>query len=174
MGRWSPLSNHATLWSNLQDCKIPSRAEIPKLDRVWQYFPDNNAYHPHTNLCNLLINLWIWNRYCVLFIVWSSFFTLVGLVGSVNILSLTLLLFIFQWSEKLGTKKVEKRQKISWEVLIGLVVSLFQANWEWKHWILHIFMTAFDGQNDDFKGRSYQSYSLLCKPKVDILQYAYL
>ena len=28
--------NHATLWSNLQDCKISSRAEIPKLDRVWQ------------------------------------------------------------------------------------------------------------------------------------------
>ena len=32
-----PLQNHATLWSNLQDCKISSRAEIPKLDRVWQY-----------------------------------------------------------------------------------------------------------------------------------------
>ena len=28
--------NNATLWSNLQDCKISSRAEIPKLDRVWQ------------------------------------------------------------------------------------------------------------------------------------------
>ena len=26
----------ATLWSNLQVCKISSRAEIPKLDRVWQ------------------------------------------------------------------------------------------------------------------------------------------
>ena len=32
------LHNHATSWSNLQDCKISSRAEIPKLDRVWQYF----------------------------------------------------------------------------------------------------------------------------------------
>ena len=31
------LHNHATLWSNLQDCKISSRAEIPKLDRVWHY-----------------------------------------------------------------------------------------------------------------------------------------
>ena len=30
------LHNHATSWSNLQDCKISSRAEIPKLDRVWQ------------------------------------------------------------------------------------------------------------------------------------------
>ena len=28
--------NNATSWSNLQDCKISSRAEIPKLDRVWQ------------------------------------------------------------------------------------------------------------------------------------------
>ena len=26
-----------TLWSNWQDCKISSRAEIPMLDRVWQY-----------------------------------------------------------------------------------------------------------------------------------------
>ena len=26
------VNNHATLWSNLQDCKISSRAEIPKLD----------------------------------------------------------------------------------------------------------------------------------------------
>ena len=30
------VENHATSWSNLQDCKISSRAEIPKLDRVWQ------------------------------------------------------------------------------------------------------------------------------------------
>ena len=30
------LHNHATSWSNLQDCKISSKAEIPKLDRVWQ------------------------------------------------------------------------------------------------------------------------------------------
>ena len=36
LGGWSPLQNHATSWSNLQDCKISSRAEIPKLDRVWQ------------------------------------------------------------------------------------------------------------------------------------------
>ena len=27
----------ATSWSNLQACKISSIAEIPKLDRVWQY-----------------------------------------------------------------------------------------------------------------------------------------
>ena len=26
------VDNHATLWSNLQDCKISSRVEIPKLD----------------------------------------------------------------------------------------------------------------------------------------------
>ena len=26
------VKNHATSWSNLQDCKISSRAEIPKLD----------------------------------------------------------------------------------------------------------------------------------------------
>ena len=26
------VKNHATLWPNLQDCKISSRAEIPKLD----------------------------------------------------------------------------------------------------------------------------------------------
>ena len=32
----SPVQNHATSWSNLQDCKISSRVEIPKLDRVWQ------------------------------------------------------------------------------------------------------------------------------------------
>ena len=31
------LHNNATLWSNLQDCKISNKAEIPKLDRVWQY-----------------------------------------------------------------------------------------------------------------------------------------
>ena len=30
------VHNHATSWPNLQDCKISSRAEIPKLDRVWQ------------------------------------------------------------------------------------------------------------------------------------------
>ena len=36
LGGWSPVQNHANLWSNLQDCKISSRAEIPKLDRVWQ------------------------------------------------------------------------------------------------------------------------------------------
>ena len=35
------LHNHATSWSNLQDCKISSTAEIPKLDRVWQYFTKN-------------------------------------------------------------------------------------------------------------------------------------
>ena len=34
---WFLLHNNAILWSNLQDCKISSRAEIPKLDRVWQY-----------------------------------------------------------------------------------------------------------------------------------------
>ena len=39
VGGWSPLQNHATSWSNLQDCKISSRAEIPKLDRVWQQWP---------------------------------------------------------------------------------------------------------------------------------------
>ena len=27
---------NATSWSNLQDCKSSSIAEIPKLDRVWQ------------------------------------------------------------------------------------------------------------------------------------------
>ena len=32
------LENNATSWSNLQDCKISSIAEIPKLDRVWQYW----------------------------------------------------------------------------------------------------------------------------------------
>ena len=37
MGGWFLLQNHATLWSNLQVCKISSRAEIPKLDRVWQF-----------------------------------------------------------------------------------------------------------------------------------------
>ena len=37
VGGWSPVQNHATSWSNLQDCKISSRAEIPKLDRVWQF-----------------------------------------------------------------------------------------------------------------------------------------
>ena len=26
------VENNATLWSNLQDCKISSRVEIPKLD----------------------------------------------------------------------------------------------------------------------------------------------
>ena len=36
VGGWFLLHNHATSWSNLQDCKISSRAEIPKLDRVWQ------------------------------------------------------------------------------------------------------------------------------------------
>ena len=30
------LHNNATLWSNLQDCKILSTTEIPKLDQVWQ------------------------------------------------------------------------------------------------------------------------------------------
>ena len=30
------VKNHATLWPNLQNSKISSRAEIPKLDRVWQ------------------------------------------------------------------------------------------------------------------------------------------
>ena len=33
---WSHLHFKATLWSNLQVCKISSRAEIPKLNRVWQ------------------------------------------------------------------------------------------------------------------------------------------
>ena len=35
MGGWvggNQGDNHATLWSNLQDCKISSRVEIPKLD----------------------------------------------------------------------------------------------------------------------------------------------
>ena len=32
LGGWSPVQNHATLLSNLQDCKILSRIEIPKLD----------------------------------------------------------------------------------------------------------------------------------------------
>ena len=43
MGGWVagwlvPRTFIATLWSNLQVCKISSRAEIPKLDRVWQSF----------------------------------------------------------------------------------------------------------------------------------------
>ena len=35
MGGWlggNQVENHATSWSNLQDCKISSRVEIPKLD----------------------------------------------------------------------------------------------------------------------------------------------
>ena len=36
---WSPMHNHATLWSNLLDIKISSTAEIPKKDRVWQKCP---------------------------------------------------------------------------------------------------------------------------------------
>ena len=39
MGGWvggNQVENNATSWSNLQDCKISSRVEIPKLDRVWQ------------------------------------------------------------------------------------------------------------------------------------------
>ena len=35
VGGWvggNQVDNHATLWSNLQDCKISSRVEIPKLD----------------------------------------------------------------------------------------------------------------------------------------------
>ena len=35
LGGWlggNQVENHATLWSNLQDCKISSRVEIPKLD----------------------------------------------------------------------------------------------------------------------------------------------
>ena len=35
VGDWvggNQVKNHATLWSNLQDCKISSRVEIPKLD----------------------------------------------------------------------------------------------------------------------------------------------
>ena len=35
------VHNHATSWPNLQDCKISSRAEIPKLDRVWQWSNNN-------------------------------------------------------------------------------------------------------------------------------------
>ena len=35
-GGWSHVHFIATLWSNLQVCKISSQAEIPKLDRVWQ------------------------------------------------------------------------------------------------------------------------------------------
>ena len=33
---WSHIHFISTLWSNLQDCKISSRAEIPKLERVCQ------------------------------------------------------------------------------------------------------------------------------------------
>ena len=36
MGGWSHVHIIATLGSNLQVCKISSRAEIPKLDQVWQ------------------------------------------------------------------------------------------------------------------------------------------
>ena len=32
VGGWFLMHNHATSWSNLQDCKISSTAEIPKLD----------------------------------------------------------------------------------------------------------------------------------------------
>ena len=35
VGGWvggNQVKNHATLWSNLQDCKISSRVEISKLD----------------------------------------------------------------------------------------------------------------------------------------------
>ena len=35
MGGWlggNQVDNHATLWSNLQNCKISSKVEIPKLD----------------------------------------------------------------------------------------------------------------------------------------------
>ena len=38
VGGWSHVYFIATSWSKLQNCKISSRAEIPKLDRVWQYF----------------------------------------------------------------------------------------------------------------------------------------
>ena len=44
VGGWLQVHNHATSWSNLQDCKISSRAEIPKLDRVWQYWHIMNFY----------------------------------------------------------------------------------------------------------------------------------
>ena len=44
VGGWVGGRSHvhfiATLWSNLQVCKISSQAEIPKLDRVWQKSPD--------------------------------------------------------------------------------------------------------------------------------------
>ena len=38
----------ATSWSNLQACKIPSIAEIPKLDRVWQHGQDLDNYEVPT------------------------------------------------------------------------------------------------------------------------------
>ena len=38
VGGWFLVHFIATSWSNLQACKISSRAEIPKLDRVWQYY----------------------------------------------------------------------------------------------------------------------------------------
>ena len=41
---WFLLHNHATSWSNLQDCKISSAAEIPKLDRVWQYYKHDKEH----------------------------------------------------------------------------------------------------------------------------------
>ena len=48
------VDNHATSWSNLQARKISSRAEIPKLDRVWQYVINvNNPDLKHvTNVNN--------------------------------------------------------------------------------------------------------------------------
>ena len=41
VGGWLQVHNKATSWPNLQDCKISSRAEISKLDQVWQYTRQN-------------------------------------------------------------------------------------------------------------------------------------
>ena len=41
---WFLVHFIATSWSNLQACKISSRAEIPKLDRVWQKQKFNSGW----------------------------------------------------------------------------------------------------------------------------------
>ena len=40
------VDNHATLWSNLQDCKISSRVEIPKLDPSVAIYQKGGGRYP--------------------------------------------------------------------------------------------------------------------------------
>ena len=57
---WLLISNHATLWSNWQDCKISSRVEIPKLDPSVAIYPTHirRKLTPIVNL-NVYVNVHI-------------------------------------------------------------------------------------------------------------------